>query len=143
MQKIGAFGYVLACTHIPVRPHLDHDHPGCRWEQHGPKKYLEPATIISSHEIYTSCCSLQSCHPYRTRRCKYVFLHALDSKSNFTPRHKRGCIVLDFMEILHNIDSPNPRGFQKFNGTPGVEFFISLGFAEPTTHVIQAHFYIR
>ena len=37
----------------------------------------------------------------------------------------------------------NPRGFQKFNGTPGVEFFISLGFAEPTTHVIQAHFYIR
>jgi len=35
------------------------------------------------------------------------------------------------------------RGFQKFNGIPGVEFFISLGFAEPTTHVIQARFYIR
>ena len=29
-----------------------------------------------------------------------------------------------------------PRGFQKFNRIPGVEFFISLGFAEPTTHVI-------
>ena len=50
---------------------------------------------------------LQSCHPYRTRHCKYIFLHTLDSKSNFTPRHKHGCIVLDFMEILHNIDSPN------------------------------------
>ena len=35
------------------------------------------------------------------------------------------------------------RGFQNFNGTPGVEFFILLGFAEPTTHVIQAHFHIR
>ena len=35
------------------------------------------------------------------------------------------------------------RGFQEFNGTPGVEFFISLGFTEPTTHVIQARFYIR
>ena len=34
------------------------------------------------------------------------------------------------------------RGFQNFNGTPGVEFFISLGFAEPTNHVIQAYFYI-
>jgi hypothetical protein len=30
-------------------------------------------------------------------------------------------------------------GFQKCNGTPGVKFFISLGFPEPTTHVIQAH----
>ena len=35
------------------------------------------------------------------------------------------------------------RGFQKFNGTPGVEFFILLGFTEPATHVIQACFYIR
>ena len=35
------------------------------------------------------------------------------------------------------------RGFQNFYGIPGVEFFISLGFAEPTTHVTQAHFYIR
>ena len=35
------------------------------------------------------------------------------------------------------------RGFQKFNGAPMVEFFISLNFAEPTIHVIQAHFYIR
>jgi hypothetical protein len=34
------------------------------------------------------------------------------------------------------------RGFQKFNGIPGVEIFISLGFAEPTTYVIQAHFHI-
>ena len=34
------------------------------------------------------------------------------------------------------------RGFQKFNTIPGVDFFISQGFAEPTTHVIQAHFYI-
>jgi hypothetical protein len=36
-----------------------------------------------------------------------------------------------------------PRGFQKFNGTPGVEFFISLDFAEPTIHMIQVRFYIR
>jgi hypothetical protein len=36
-----------------------------------------------------------------------------------------------------------PRGFQKFNGTLRVEIFISLGFAEPTTQVIQACFYIR
>jgi len=34
------------------------------------------------------------------------------------------------------------RGFQKFNPIPRVEFFISLSFAEPTTHVIQAHVYI-
>ena len=30
-----------------------------------------------------------------------------------------------------------PRGFQKFNEIPRVKFFISLGFAEPTIHVIQ------
>ena len=36
-----------------------------------------------------------------------------------------------------------PRGFQKFNRIPGVKFFILLGFAEPTNHMIQAHFYIR
>ena len=34
------------------------------------------------------------------------------------------------------------QGGSKINQIPGVEFFISLGFAEPTTHVIQAHFYI-
>ena len=34
------------------------------------------------------------------------------------------------------------RGFQKFNPIPGVKFSISLGFTEPTTHVIQAHYYI-
>ena len=35
-----------------------------------------------------------------------------------------------------------PRGFQKFNAIPGVDFSISLGFAEPTTHVIQADVHI-
>jgi hypothetical protein len=54
-------------------------------------------------------------------------------------------VLINSRMVLGSEETQPPstaRGFQNLNPTPGVEFFISQDFTEPTTHVIQAHFYI-
>ena len=65
----------------------------------------------------------------------------MENSSMFTDVY-RGLVFIEVVTVSLKKKKNNWIG-QIFNGTPRVEFFISLDFAELTTHVIQAHFYIR
>jgi len=94
-------------------PKLDHPRCGCEQhvlEKHGVSNNVIPSTTRGSYFVFYACRPLQRCHPRWTRcpfRCEYVLFHALESKNNFMPWRKSGCIFLYFMEFLRDLNKSN------------------------------------